>query len=200
MVCIATGPSLDQAQVDLVGAAQLEGRVRVVAVNDAYLLAPFADVLYFADARWWRWHKDRAAFQAFAGIKCTMQNSGAEVEDPAVFMLRQGNDDGLSQNPEQLSTGRNSGYMAINFAVLAGAARIVLLGFDHKPVRGKHTHFFGEHPEPTVTSLFRETAKHFRTMKAPLAALGVEVFNCTPESGIDAFPKADLASVLRPEG
>ena len=44
VVCIGTGPSLTQADVDLCCS-----QARVIAVNDAYRMAPLADVLYAAD-------------------------------------------------------------------------------------------------------------------------------------------------------
>ena len=59
-VCIASGPSLTQADVDYV-----RGKARVIVVNNGYLLAPWADVLYAADARWWMLAQGRDA--AFPG-------------------------------------------------------------------------------------------------------------------------------------
>jgi len=38
-----------------VAAAYERGKVRCIIINDAYLLAPFADILYFADSHWWKW-------------------------------------------------------------------------------------------------------------------------------------------------
>jgi hypothetical protein len=57
-VCIGNGPSLTQAQVDFTrGARDANGRVRVIAINDAFKLAPWADVLYFCDDKWWQWRR-----------------------------------------------------------------------------------------------------------------------------------------------
>jgi hypothetical protein len=56
VVCIAGGPSLTKEQLELVRAARERDAVRVIVINDAYLIAPWADVLYFADARWAKWH------------------------------------------------------------------------------------------------------------------------------------------------
>ena len=76
-VLIGGGPSLTVEQVHHVGVARAAGYVRVIAVNDAYRVAAFADVCYFADAEWWGWHKDRPEFQAFAGQKCSIADSAA---------------------------------------------------------------------------------------------------------------------------
>jgi hypothetical protein len=46
-VLVASGPSLCPSDVD-----RVRGRARVIAVNDGYRLAPWADVLYACDRRW----------------------------------------------------------------------------------------------------------------------------------------------------
>lgn len=93
--------------------------------------------------------------------------------------------------------------MAINLAVLAGARRILLCGYDNKPLE-RRNHFFGEHPDRSVQP-FKDWGRLYRTLVAPLAEIGVAVINCTPGSAIDAFPhgdlEAELAGVVRdPEG
>ena len=114
----------------------------MIVVNDAYLLAPWADILYFADWRWWRdfGHRKRAEFKAFQGQKCTIENSGAMVDDPEIFMLHNSGHEGLSEKPNCLHTGSNGGYQAVNIATLAGAKRVVLLGYDMR-FHGKRSHF-----------------------------------------------------------
>lgn len=103
--------------------------------------------------------------------------------------------DGLSKDPGGLATGANGGYQAVNIAVLAGASRIVLLGYDCKDAKDGRAHWFGDHPEkhvrPHATWLTR-----WRTV-APIAKrLGVEIINCSPESAIDCFTRASIESVL----
>ena len=68
-VCLGGGPSLAPQQVDTV-----RGKARVVAVNDAYRLAPWADVLYVCDHKWWGWHP---AALDFAGEKVTYSKAAA---------------------------------------------------------------------------------------------------------------------------
>ena len=51
VACLGCGPSLNADQVVL-----LRGRARVIAINDAWRVAPWADVLYGCDGRWWRKH------------------------------------------------------------------------------------------------------------------------------------------------
>ena len=117
----------------------------MVVINDSYRLVPAADVLYFCDARWWRWHHGEPDFRAFAGLKVKLEPG---VPEPGLHVLRNAGVDGLESDPSALRHGRNSGYQAIGLAVHLGAARIVLLGYDMQP-DGRRIHWFGEHPRPT---------------------------------------------------
>lgn len=169
--------------------------MRVIAVNDCYLLAPWAEVLYFADAKWWRWQRERAEFRAFAGQKCTIFATGNQIDDAKIHILRNAGPEGLSADPGALATGSTSGYQAVNIAVLAGPARVVLLGYDGRQGADGRRHWFGDHPDRTEPP-YQNMIQRFRTMIGPLKALGVEILNATPGSAIDAFPRVDAASVL----
>lgn len=204
---IAGGPSLTIAQVEHVRTS----KVRCIAVNASYLIAPWADVCYFADSHFWRWHHEgiecaglaaeevREKFHAFAGQKCSIENSGANVTDDAVHMLRNktfpkhGN--GLSLDADALVTGRHSGFQALNLATLAGAKRVLLLGYDGQP-REQRTHWFGSHPRPTPLDAYRVYRQAFTEAKSPLERIGVEVLNCSPGSAIETFPKMNIEDVL----
>lgn len=111
-------------------------------------------------------------------------------------MLRNLGCEGLSKDPKGVQTGKNSGYQALNIAVLAGARRVILLGYDCKVGEGGKVHWFGDHPIKTPPSVFQEMVRTFRTAVAPLKEAGVEVLNCTPGSAINAFPKVPLESAL----
>jgi hypothetical protein len=76
-----------------------------------------------------------------------------------------------------------------------GARRIVLLGYDMKPVNGQD-HWFG--PQPYVHAPIPYAAFHecFATIVEPLAALGVEVVNASPGSVLTVFPRMSLAQAL----
>ncbi len=51
-IILATGPSMSTGVADSV-----RGFGKVIAVSDAYRLAPWADVLVSADSAWWYHHK-----------------------------------------------------------------------------------------------------------------------------------------------
>ncbi len=191
VVCLGGGPSLTQDQVDT-----LRGRAKVIAVNDACRLAPWAEVLYACDWRWWR---KVGGAPDFAGLKVTLSNSRGHLDAyPDIEMLENTGTEGLERAPTGLRTGRNGGYQAINLAVHLGAARVLLLGYDMKPDACGRTHWFGDHGDwPTRPRVFETVMlPHFPGLARELEAVGVAVVNCTPDSALDAFDKLPLERAL----
>lgn len=179
---LANGPSLTRADVDAVAG------LRTIAIKDAIRLKPDADVLYACDAKWWK-HYEKTL--TFAGPRYALDPKAA----PWATVLKNTGEVGLELNPSGLRTGKNSGFQAVNLAVHLGAARILLLGYDMRPVSGKH-YWFGTHPYHTVENPYLHFRELFRTIVAPLKAAGVEVVNVTPGSALDAFPRVPLAQAL----
>jgi hypothetical protein len=215
VVLIGGGPSLTLEDIGRVFEAYERGRVCVIAINSAYLLAPWADVCLFADSHWWKWHTDgiavpalglsahdvRDRFASFSGQKCTIENSGGNITDPAVHVLRNKNGRasgfGISHDPRALVDGRNSGALGLNLSVLAGATKNLLLGFDGKP-DGDKSHMLGAHPRPTPEAAYPLYVQAMREIKKAIKAakLDVSVVNCSPGSAIDAWPRMSLEDAL----
>lgn len=104
---------------------------------------------------------------------------------------------GLSLDPLRIHQGSNSGYQALNLAVLFGAIRILLIGFDMKLSETGRRHWFGNHPgKMNKASHYDQFIRAFYTTTADLKRAGVEVLNCTPGSALDAFPIAKLEDVI----
>jgi hypothetical protein len=186
VVCIAGGPSLTVEDVNYVR-GKVDG---VIGINDAYRIAPWIDVLYACDARWWDHHKGVPSLNV---PKYSLQRQSAKWR--GVSVLQNTGTDGLQMKPNGLKTGKNSGYQAINLAVHLGAVRILLLGYDMEIKIGGKAHWFGSHPwggQPPVSS-FRGM---FRTLVAPLAKHGVTVINCSRSTSLDAFPCMALELAL----
>lgn len=214
VVIIGGGPSLALEQVALVKQAHDDGRVRCIAVNDAYLWAPWADVNYFADASWWvqhnagvakpalglTAHQVRERFAAFRGEKCSIQSQAPNIADDAVHILRNKthplHSNGLSLDPTMIVTGRHGGYQACNLAILAGAKTIILLGMDGREAKDGKTHFHGGHRDPTPQDAYSWYRKAWSEGEAEMKAAGVKVLNATPGTAIDTFPKVALADAL----
>lgn len=184
VVCLGGGPSLTPEDVTYVrGKADA-----VIAINDSYRLAPWADVLYACDGKWWYWHGAEAGVKAFAGLKFALDPAAKRTA--GVQVLKKTGESGLELDPGGVRAGRNSGYQAINVAVHLGASRVVLLGYD---MRGGHWH--KGHPDGSAPP-FAICLQRFATLVAPLKAAGVEVVNCTPKTALTAFRCAALRDTL----
>lgn len=165
---LATGQSLTQEDVEYV-----RGKCRVIAVSNAYTLAPWADALVSNDARWWKAHPE--AFE-FAGRRFCYEWVDRRVE--------------RIKGRHNFRYGINSGLRGALIANdLFRATRILLLGFD---MHG--THYFGPHTHAklknTDANRFAIHIKQFDHWD------GCEVTNCTPNSALQKFPIKDLREVL----
>lgn len=188
------GPSLTREQCD-----QCLNIPRI-AVNDAYLLAPSADVLYFADRQWIEWHHNREPFQEFKGQRIKIDQIGVKddlwAKDDRYYVLRNyGQGPALSERSDGLSTGTASGYQAINLAYLAGGNPILLFGFDAKESAGK-MHWFGDHPIKTSKAWLVGLPYQYQRIGDALKVKGVRVINCSPDSALTCFEKGDAESIL----
>jgi hypothetical protein len=188
VVIVGGGPSLTEDQLRLCAKTDWG----CIAINDSYRVAPWADLLYFADPQWWLWHHDDYYFKSFTGQTVTVADTQKVPPAKTLHRLDIRAGQGLSSDPTKVHAGLNSGYQCINIAYLAGAKRIVLLGFDmHFP--GGVSHWHGGHPEKVPESNYTNLyAPQFDTMLPQLKAAGVEVWNCSPGSRLTAFPFADL--------
>lgn len=169
-IILATGQSLSPEQVDYVRThAADKNRFKIIAVSDAFKLAPDADILASHDVAWW---KHNPASLDFVGLKmCNFHVGG-------VGTVR----------PDGVPVGCNSGLWAMFLARHLGAKKIILLGFD---MWGSH--FFGKHPAPlnnTTEARFKTHIRQFDGFAGP------EVINCTPGSKLKKFPMLDLKEVL----
>lgn len=96
---------------------------------------------------------------------------------------------------DRVHFGGNSGFQAINLAFLWGAKRIVLLGFDCKPVGGK-AHWFGQHPEGlTQVQPYDLWLEHYPQLAYDLKREGVQVVNCSRDTAITCFERATIETV-----
>lgn len=193
VVLLGGGPSLTPEDVNYV-----RGKARVIAIKEAYELAPWADALYAADSWWWHYAKGAPSFK---GLKFGIQGRQLAAHDgkmgqfPDVTVLRDTGDDGLELDPTGLRTGYNSGYQAVNLAVHFGAARILLLGFDcWGGVDGRpNWHRAPRHHLPSPYPMFLQA---FASLPEPLQAAGVAVVNCSRRTLLKAFPCVQLEEAL----
>lgn len=189
-VVIASGPSLTVEDVE-----HCRGKAKVVVVNDNYKLAPWADVLYAADRAWWahhlpsmefageRWTSARFAVDAYGIVKVPVESSGRR---------------GFSFKPASIhGGGGNSGFQALNVALLRGANPICLLGFDMQATDGKK-HWFGCHPGALNRyQHFARWVKEINYAAAGAAKAGIRIVNCSRSTAITAYERAPIQEVVR---
>lgn len=196
---LASGPSMSAEVADAV-----RGRCRVIAVSNQAIpnkrsdgtlvpaLAPWADMLYAADVKWWNHYAPVAL--AFAGQKVTIRNL---LPFPEVLSLEQSNRAPFDPRPTHLVSGGSSGYQAVHIAAQRGARRILLCGFDMKPAADGTRHWFGEHAGSlNTTCAFRRWIQCFEGLSVALGDLGVQLINCTPGSALRGIRVMSLPEAL----
>lgn len=178
----------------------VRGKCRVIAINnqgidtpDHPAMAPWADVLYGADYKWWDTYKKEA--EKFSGLKVSIRSG--PFKD--VKYLEQSTLRAFDPNPSRLVTGGNSGYQALHLAIHFGASRILLLGYDMK-MDGKKKHWFGDYPHQRLNTRgnFQQWTNSFALLADEIKKLNppVKVLNCTPGSALTCFPKVKLEDAL----
>lgn len=193
------GPSLTEEHVKQVRSAGL----RVIGVNDAYRFGNNVDLCFFGDAQWFFGTGERAghakALERFYGLKVTCAPECCEW--PGIFGLARRVDAGLWPVP-CCKWYYNSGLSAIGLAVVLGASRIVLLGFDGQAVNGS-THWHNdciETPDERVFRAHQESAEELmRDIRNYAGNQNATVWNATPNSAYMAFPEVDLTDFLKGE-
>lgn len=188
-VIVASGPSLKQWQIDYVK----DKDARLLVINNNYLLALWADCHYFCDPKWYHWHKDDLEWDQFKGIRVTMQ-SVSEIL-PFHTVCNAG-ETGLCKEKDGLATGRNSGYQAVNLAYHFGVKRIILIGYDTKPGPNGEVHWFGQHPVELAISEIHKWKSYWDSIADDLDKENIEVINCTLDTALDCFQKADIRDIL----
>lgn len=188
-IVAAPGPSLCKEQ------AELCAGFNVIAVNDAHRLFPNADTLYAADTDWWRYYR---GVPEFKGEKLTCHHDGdprkrkRTCKEYGIVPINARKGSGFSLDPDFIHYGTNSGFQAVNVAVLRGCSPIILVGFD---MRG--THFFGKHPSRLRST---DSRGHDRFVnyfhQARRMHPDLYIVNCTPNSRLQSFPMVDLKEMI----
>jgi hypothetical protein len=192
---IACGPSARETleACPALEKAHSQGQVKVVVVNRACELAPWADVLYAADFGFWQVYKDAHSFK---GLKLAVNPYFPYIEP--VFIARDKAFKRLNipvRGPiGTVGGGGNSTFQAVNLAAQFGAKRILLIGVD---MIGSHFH--PDHkpplrnPDPDCFQRWRK----FLDDAAPIyASWGCTIINCSPISTVSAYPKLTLEEAL----
>lgn len=195
---IAGGTSVDPKQVK-----RLRGRPNTItiAVNSSYQIAPWADLLFFADDRWFkREMKERPA--ELTKFKGRILTTSIHVKDPRLEKLKKVAPTKavpLATDRGTIAIERTSVHACLNICLHAKAARVVLIGVDNRDGDNGRIHHHDEYPWPRRHSTWDVKRKQLQLVVDPLREAGIQVLNASPISTLEWWPKIDLAAWLTTE-
>lgn len=127
---MASGPSMREADAELICEWRDGHSRRAVAINSTFLLAPWADAIYAYDPQWW---SDNVA----DAQKTDAELWSASAEACRLFGLNRA---------RLLMSGGNSGYQGTRWALThCQADPVILVGFDMDD-SGPKEHWHDPHP------------------------------------------------------
>lgn len=190
IVIAAPGPSLSAADL------QAAGKVApILAIGDAFRLAPEGCAVYHADYDWWAAAPTGKAMpnHVSAGLHSsrafTRSQRAAEQFGLEYVECRSIPGFGI----DRLHSGGNSGYQAINLALLMGAQRIILTGYDYQATGGKK-HFFGDHPGRLNRPHAYDTWLAY--LRDACQRCSIPIINASRETAIDFLPRMTMDQAL----
>lgn len=180
--------------------ATLNGGVKLAVNDSVYKTA--SDAVFSLDQHWIKMNLLTGKLDTYPGeIFCAVQqNYKFQKELNNLTYLRHKIGHGLSGNLGAIH-GMNSGFGALNLAILKRAKRIVLLGFDLKiQMVGKEekTHWhegYGWYNKDVEVKNYRRWIQEFKDAAMQLCQGNVLVVNANPESSLVGFPKIELSTL-----
>ena len=188
------GPSLGKIDPGL-----LSGE-NVIGTNRAYERFPECQILVSTDNPFWK--DSRSGIYGDVVKQLFKEYSGAKIglvslsdPEPGILYLRNAGKDGI---PISFSSGvyhgNNSGYMAVQIALLLGCDPIYLLGFDMRFSDDGRSHFHGGHPRKTQVKDFSKMLPSFKKLSESVPLW--RIINLTEGSRMICFPMQKISEVL----
>ena len=169
----------------------------VIAVNMAFKLGPWVDVLFFGDPGLFKRTKEEIF--AFKGLRITCAKGVGTYEGRIkVLAINKKKKRGVEFLSSTICWNFNSGSAAINLAFHLGVKRIILLGFDMQvdEKKNQHWHKFYHGKTKTVGGTMNMHLKSFPFIAEDLKGK-VEIINASPNSRIACFPKMTIKEALK---
>lgn len=189
VIIAAPGPSLSKQQCELIE----KSGIFTITIGDAgRVMLPHANVLYHCDKRWWDHYNGCPEF------KGQYKFSLEQTDFPDIIKLPMAQRrDILCLKPPMISTGKHSGYQAVNLAVHFGIKNIILVGYDMKDTKDGRHNVIGHHPDGVRKPYnFKLFIANMATLLPQLTALGISIVNCTEDSDLNCFPRERLENVI----
>lgn len=177
-VCLGSGPSLTQEDIETVRQWRERTGGLVYVTNTTFRDALWADVLFSMDGRWWRAY----AGEAKATFKGECVTSSQSYKSYGITFSR------------HLTFG-NSGSGMINLAFHRGARRILVLGCDCKKINGR-AHHHGDHPLPLHNALSMTHWEGQFNRLAEALKHKAQIINCSPDTALKCWPRMSVETAL----
>ena len=149
--------------------------------NTTFRIAPWADALFAMDPKWWKAHY-REVCDVFEGERFTSASLDSRFQ--------------LTRLTTKFHNYRNSGAGCVSLAVMKGACRVVMIGYDCQK-DGSLSHWHGSHPAGLSDAktvmlwplIFDRLAKDMRRKN-------VQVVNASRRTALTCFERAELSAEL----
>jgi hypothetical protein len=171
---LASGPSLVQEDIDAVS------HLSCIAINTTWEKARFCSVLFAGDHRWWC---DNAEKIDVSAHRVSLSSNSEREYNTERFRSKVG-----------INAGYNSGAVAIEYAIINGASRVLLLGMDCSVKLGEHHH--GKHPRSPNPTKEKCSIWQGQFLAVRNRYTDADVVNCSRYTELDMFPKMSLEEAL----
>lgn len=179
VVCIASGPSLTQADCETVRAAGHP----VIVTNTTFKMCPWADVLYAYDTKWWTQYHEEV--KGFKGRLITSSQVAVRYGVETTF------------GAPWFRCFPNSGASAISLALAGGASKVVLLAFDAGTGPGGERHWHADHPGALSNAAsIAKWPQQFEMVAKEAQKRSVPVVNASRRTLLKCFPIGELTASL----
>jgi len=174
VVILGSGPSLTTEDIDDCW------HLPCVAVNTTWQKARFCEVIFAGDHRWWC---DNAESIDIPAHRVSLSSNSERQYNATRFKSKVG-----------INAGYNSGAVAIEYAIVNGADRVILLGMDCSVKLGEHHH--GKHPKSPNPNEKKCALWKTQFMSVRKCYPTADVINCSRYTELDMFPRMELECAL----
>lgn len=175
IACVASGPSLTEADCALLASSGIEA----IVVNTSWKMMPSARHLYAGDFQWWQANHEilPSEITRWSSSHATCSRYNAR----------------LFESP--INGSFNSGQRAILLARKLGADLIILLGYDCSISEGAHWH--ADHSDGLKNPDARSVMRWRREFSELTQCVPNDIIiNCSRHTELSLFKKADLEEQL----
>lgn len=192
---VCGGPSVKPELVE-----RLRGRPnsKVVVINSSYLIAPWADMLFFADDRWWQREigLNLKGLEAFEGQIVTIAH---HTRHALLWHLKRIVPSGavpVSKDRAAVALEKTSLTGVLNLCIHKGCKRVILIGADNRAAPDGRIHHHAEYPWPRKLETWNNKTQEVEFTVQPLKKAGIEVINASLVSTFPWWSKVDFAKWL----